>query len=327
MKFLIAGFGSIGRRHFQNLLHLGETDVIFYRTHKGNLEDQELVEYPVETDLNDALKHEPDGVIISNPTALHLDVALPAARQGSHLLIEKPISHSMDDVDNLRKIVQKNQVRVFMGFQFRFHPGLQKIKRITEEGKIGKPLSVRAHWGEYLPDWHPWEDYRMSYSARRDLGGGVILTLCHPIDYFRWIFGEVKEINSIVGYQSSLDIDVEDTAEIGLRFKSGVIGSVHLNYTQKPPRHSMEIVGTSGSLRWDYYRNKVELFQFDVVEKSEINSWQTIYSDQGFERNQLFTAEMEHFIEVVNGESSPVCGLEDGIRVLELALEAKNSSI
>lgn len=322
MKFLIAGYGSIGKRHFENLLHLGESDIVFYRTHNSNLQTQELVDFPVETNLHDALRHNPDAVVISNPTALHLDIAIPSARRGCHLLIEKPLSHTMDDVDTLRKIVDNKHVQVLMGFQFRFHPALKKINRIIWEGEIGKPLSVRAHWGEYLPDWHPWEDYRKSYSARRDLGGGVILTLCHPIDYLRWLFGEIKEITSIVGYQSDLEIEVEDTAEIGFRFESGVIGSVHLNYTQKPPRHSLEIVGTSGTLRWDYYHNEVKLFPFDD-ERTEKNEWQVILSDRGFERNHLFIDEMKHFIEVVNGESSPVCGLEDGIRVLEIALQAR----
>lgn len=322
MKFLIAGFGSIGKRHFENLLHLGESDIVFYRTHKSSLQTQELGDFPVETDLHDALRHNPDAVVISNPTALHLDIAIPSARRGCHLLIEKPLSHTMDNVDTLRKIVDNKHVQVLMGFQFRFHPALKKIKSIIWEGEIGKPLSVRAHWGEYLPDWHPWEDYRKSYSARRDLGGGVILTLCHPIDYLRWLFGEIKEITSIVGYQSDLEIEVEDTAEIGFRFESGVIGSVHLNYTQIPPRHSLEIVGTSGTLRWDYYHNEVKLFPFDD-ERTEKNEWQIILSDREFERNQLFLDEMKHFIEVVNGEASPVCRLEDGIRVLEIALQAR----
>ena len=82
-------------------------------------------------------------------------------------------------MDELQRILLKQDKQALVGFQFRFHPGLQQVKRLLEEGAIGRPFSVRAHWGEYLPGWHPWEDYRQGYSARPDLGGGVVLTLCH----------------------------------------------------------------------------------------------------------------------------------------------------
>src|SRR5512140_1907619 len=93
MKFLIAGYGSIGRRHMRNLLALGQKDILLYRTHRSTLTEEELAGFTVETDLRAALDYHPDAVIISNPTALHLDVAIPAARQGCHILMEKPVAH------------------------------------------------------------------------------------------------------------------------------------------------------------------------------------------------------------------------------------------
>ena len=185
MKILIAGLGSIGRRHFHNLLALGERDLLLYRTHRSTMPDEELQGFPVETDLGAALAHKPDAVIVSNPTSLHLDVAIPAARAGCCLFLEKPVSDSMERVHDLQAAVEDSGRQAFVGFQFRFHPGLREAKQLLEQGVIGRVLSVRAHWGAYLPGWHPWEDYRQGYSARSDLGGGVILTLCHPLDYLR----------------------------------------------------------------------------------------------------------------------------------------------
>jgi predicted dehydrogenase len=98
----------------------------------------------------------------------------------------------MAHIDELEAQVQRNGVKVLVGFQFRFHPGLRQVKKLLDEAAIGEPLSVRAHWGEYLPNWHPWEDYKLGYAARPELGGGVILTLSHPLDYLRWLFGEVE---------------------------------------------------------------------------------------------------------------------------------------
>jgi len=309
MKFLIAGYGSIGRRHFRNLRHLGQDNILFYRTHKSSLEDDALKEYIVENDLREALSHHPDAVIISNPTSLHLDVALLAAEAGCSILIEKPLSDSMDQVQEFISTVERQEVKVLLGFQFRFHPSLQKIDRLLNEGKIGKVLSVRAHWGEYLPDWHPWEDYRQGYSARKDLGGGVILTLSHPIDYLRWLIGEIEEVYCRTASHSSLNIEVEDTAEISLAFRNGAIGSVHLNYTQQPPSHWLEIIGNQGTIRWDYYRGAVQLFH------ASEGSWETFPVREDFQRNNLFLLEMDHFLNVLMGNSEPVCSLHDGVRV------------
>ena len=319
MKFLIAGLGSIGRRHLDNLLTLGQKDILLYRTHLSTLPDADTYDFPAETDLQAALDHNPDAVIVSNPTALHLDVAIPSAEAGCHLFLEKPISNSMDRIDVLRKAVKREGGQVFTGFQFRFHPGLQLIKRSLNEGVIGIPLSVHAHWGEYLPDWHPWEDYRSGYSARPDLGGGVILTLCHPLDYLRWMLGEVSELWAFTGQLSDMEIQVEDVAEIGLKFANGVLGSIHLDFFQHPPSHYLEIIGTSGTIKWNKSDGVVRVYQ------TECGEWQEFNPPVGFERNDIFMAEMRHFISVLKGESSPLCTLEDGVSALVLALAAHES--
>jgi predicted dehydrogenase len=315
MKFLIAGLGSIGRRHLRNLLALGERDILLYRTHSSTLPEEELAGFLVETDLEDALSHHPDAVIVSNPTALHLQVAIPAARAGCHLLLEKPVSHSRESIDELLNAVQRFGVQVLVGYQFRQHPGLQRVHRLLAEGKIGRVLSAHAHWGEYLPSWHPWEDYRQGYSARTELGGGVILTLSHPLDYLRWLLGNVETLWAFTGKQGELGLDVEDTAEIGLMFANSALGSLHLNYYQSPPIHYLEINGSHGSLRWDNSDGSVHL----TLDKGTMDRYEL---ESGFTRNDLFLAEMRHFIDVVNGEAQPVCSLEDGCQALDLALAA-----
>jgi predicted dehydrogenase len=329
MKFLIAGFGSIGRRHFRNLLALGERDILFYRSKQSTLADDELANFVVETDLQAALAHQPEAVIISNPTALHLDVAIPAAEQGCHLFLEKPISHNLDRIDELQAALQKDGGRVLVGFQFRFHPGLELIFQIVKASlnplpttlapSIGRPISARAHWGEYLPNWHPWEDYRQGYSARQDLGGGVVLTLCHPLDYLRWLFGDVQKLWAFTAQSSDLELPVEDTAEIGLRFKNGMTGTVHLDYCQQPASHRLEIIGTQGTIRWDNADG--------IVKISNGQAWQEFPPPENFDRNDLFRSQMQHFVEVVNGTVDPICSLNDGIKALELALAVHESSL
>jgi YrbI family 3-deoxy-D-manno-octulosonate 8-phosphate phosphatase len=322
MKFLIAGLGSIGRRHLRNLVALGEQDILLYRTRQSTLPDQELFGYPVETDLTAALAHHPDAVIVANPTSLHLDIAIPAARAGCHILLEKPISHSFDRLPELEAAARESRVKVLVGFQFRFHPTLRQIAALLDEGAIGRPLSARANWGEYLPAWHPWEDYRQSYSARADLGGGVILTLSHPLDYLRWFFGEVESLWAFTSQQSELQLSVEDNAEIGLHFKSGLLATVHLDYNQRPPVHNLEIVGSQGTLKWDNSDGCTYLFRASKPEAG----WQVLTPPGGFERNHLFLAEMSHFLDLIKTHAQPVCSLEDGVQALRLALAAMQSS-
>lgn len=320
MKFLIAGYGSIGRRHMQNLLTLGEHDIVLYRSNLSTLPTDELAGYPVETDLRAALAHRPDAVIISNPTALHLDVAIPAAESGAHLLIEKPISHSLRRIPDLERALRHGGGLALTGFQFRWHPTLKLARQILDDGVIGNVVSVRANWGEYMPGWHPWEDYRKSYSARPELGGGVVLTLCHPFDYLRWLSGEVKSLYAMTSRRGGLDLEVEDTAEISLRFASGTLGSLHLDYVRRPGAHRLEFVGSQGTLTWDNDGGILRLY------RAGDRTWEQYTPPEVFERNDLFLAEMRHFLDVIRGEAQPVCTLDDGIQALKLALAAYESA-
>lgn len=331
MKFLIAGLGSIGRRHFRNLVALGERDIVLLRTRKATLPDDELAGYPVETDLKEALKkHKPGAVIVANPTSMHVETAIPAAEAGCSILLEKPVSHSLDGLDALQNIASKSGSRILVGFQFRYHPTLNKARELIQAGELGKVLTAHVHWGEYLPQWHPWEDYRQSYAARAELGGGVIVTLTHPLDYLRYMLGNIAALSSFNGHVSSLDVNVEDMAEISLKFTSGAIGGVHLNYVQRPPVHRMEIAGTRGTLRWDNADSVLRLEQMPA----EFGSYRdnppaavltTFNPPDGFERNQLFISQTRHFIEVANGKAEPVCTLNDGLQALKMALAAYES--
>ena len=313
MKYLIAGLGSIGRRHMRNLLALGETDIVLLRSHRATLPEDDLAGYPVETSLTEALhKHAPQAVIVANPTALHLNVAIPAAEAGCAILLEKPISSSTDGLDRLKAAVEQGGAKVLVAFQFRFHPSLLAARQFISDGAIGRVVSAHVHFGEYLPAWHPWEDYRKGYAARADLGGGVLLTQCHSLDYLPWLVGRVEAAWGLVGKLSDLEVDVDDTAEIGLRFRGGALGSIHLDYNQQPPSHHFDVIGTQGTLRCDMAEGTVNLFR--AAEKA----WETYALPAGWERNVMFLDEMQHFVRVVRGEEQPACPLEDGIRVMQL---------
>ncbi len=320
MKFVIAGLGSIGRRHLRNLVSLGEKDIILYRTHNSTMPEEDLAGFDVVTDYQQALAARPDAVIVSNPTALHLDIAIPAANQGIHLLLEKPVSHSMERIHELTASIEQNNVKTLVGFQYRFHPTMGKLREILLSGEIGTPVSCRAHWGEYLPNWHPWEDYRKSYAARPDLGGGVTLTLCHPFDYLRWILGDIDSLWAFTGASSELPIGAESIAEIGVKFVNGVVGSVHLDYLQQPGSHTLMIQGTKGQMNWDNATGELRLFQ------NSKNEWTSFLPPAGFERNDLFISEMSAFLSLLRGDGISPCTLEDGVAALKIVMAVHKSA-
>ena len=307
MKFLIVGFGSIGRRHMRNLIALGQKDIILLRSHKSTLPEDEIKDIPVETDIDAALAHRPDGVIIANPTALHLDAAIPAAKAGCAVFMEKPVTDSFSRIPELREALKINGGRFQMGFQFRFHPGLLRCSELIDAGSIGKSLSFRAEWGEYLPGWHPWEDYRKSYSARKDLGGGVLLTLSHPLDYVRWLFGDPQWIWGLNGKISDLEIDTDDIAEIGMSMTGGMTGTIHLDYYSRPAKNRLEVTGSDGCLFCDNLDGTVILHTAD-------GKTETFIPEPAYDRNDMFINEMRRFIDVTAGTAEPSCTLDDGIK-------------
>ena len=188
--------------------------------------------------------------------------------------------------------------KVLVAFQFRYHPGLVRAKQLITDGEIGRIVSAHVHFGEYLPDWHPWEDYRQGYAARADMGGGVVLTQCHSLDYLPWLVGkEVEAVWGFTGKVSDLEVDVEDTAKIGLRFEGGALGSLHLDYNRQPPVHTFDIVGTKGSIKWDLVDGVTHVYRADMKE------WESYPMPDDWERNVMFMEQMKHFVSVVRGET------------------------
>ncbi|HJN62249.1 MAG TPA: Gfo/Idh/MocA family oxidoreductase, partial [Candidatus Parcubacteria bacterium] len=211
MKFLIIGYGSIGKRHANNLKFIlkSERDIIIYRQ-PGEKKVPGLKTF---FNLKDALSEKPNAVVIATPTNSHIPIALKCAKAGTHLFIEKPVSNNLKDIKKLTKLIKRNNLITMIGCCLRFHPGLKHTKDLIAEKTIGKIISVIAQAGQYLPDWRAGVKYQNTYSAKKSLGGGVVLDLIHELDYLYWLFGEVKSVFAFTGKSSNLTIDTEDIAD------------------------------------------------------------------------------------------------------------------
>lgn len=321
MKFLVVGCGSIGIRHIKNLKFLGYDDIIAYRTSKKN---KELIENKLKVrtfyDYEDALDECPDVVLVTNPTSLHIPTALRAIENDCHLFIEKPLSHSLNNVDKLLKKCRKGNKKIIIGNNLRFNPCLKYIKSLVDNGEIGNVVSIRSQVGQYLPDWHAWEDYREGYYGRKDLGGGPILTLIHELDYPYWFLGDVSSVFCFSDKLTDLEITTDDIAEILMKFKNNAIGEVHMDYIQRYPTRSCHIIGDKGTIFWDDTKNEVNFFTI------KNKKWIKYKLPKSYDKNQMYINEMKNVIKSINNEEKPMSNGEEGKKVLKIALATMESS-
>jgi predicted dehydrogenase len=322
VKALVVGLGSAGRRHARNWAALGLGELLICRQTDTPQPEPLGVEARLFTDLSQALAEKPDVTIVTNPTSLHVATARAAVAEGAHVLVEKPVGHSADGVAALLQEADEQGVKVAAGYTLRFHPGLQRLRELLFRGAIGKALTAHAEMGEYLPGWHPWEDYRASYSARRELGGGPILTFSHELDSICWLFGAPTAVTCRARNVSSLAIDTEDTADLILEYPGGPAVTVHVDYLRQPPRRFLEVVGGEGVLRWEYDENRL------LVYSAATRQWRTELGDPSFERNDMFLNELRTFVDWTQGAQRPetLADGQQGAGILLIALAALRSA-
>lgn len=312
MRVLFTGLGSIGMRHLRLLREAdGSFDIHAYRS--GSSDRETPSEVTSHDDLETALSFGPDFVFVTNPTAMHVETALICARNGCHLFLEKPLSHTMEGVDELLRECNERNLITYIGCQLRFHPVIQRIKSAIDDEELGSIRSFQVYAGSYLPEWRPDRDYRETYSADPELGGGVVLDLIHEIDYTYWLFGDVDSVKAWTGAVSDLGIDTEDLAEIIFEMESGAVGTVHLDYYRPVERRTIEIVGADGVLNGNLVDGSVTIMRDDSVEEE-------IYK---FERDDLFRKQLDIFLSHVQSGTPCKNDLREGKNVLRLALEAK----
>ena len=335
MKILMVGLGGIGQRHVRNLRAvLGErAEFLAYRVRRllhvvtpaleGDANRNVEREYGMRVfdTLDSALAAGPQAAFICNPSSMHVPAALACVRAGCDVFLEKPVSSSLDGVAELMEAASSLQRIAMVGYQLRFHPCFQALQEIVRRGLLGRLLAVRAHVGEYLPGWHPYEDYRRMYASRAELGGGVILSQIHEFDYLYALFGEPGRVFCLGCHASRLEIDVEDIASTLMECcVEGRLLPVHLqqDYLQRPASRGCEVIGDRGKAIMNL--SALSLIRYDGDGKvAESRSW------EGFDRNQLFLDQTRHFLECLETRRRPVVDLADGVCSLRTALAAKES--
>ncbi len=328
MRILIAGLGAVGQRHARNLRALrgdgvellafrqrGKRHVVTAGLQRDDSLDVEK-EYGIESfvSLDAALAREPDAVFVCTTTDRHLEIAQRAADAGCHLFIEKPLALSLEGVEQLRATVLRNGLVAMIGCQWRFHPCVRRLFQLIDVGLFGKIQSAEIDYAEYLPDWHKYEDYRTTWPARAEMGGGVVLAHIHDYDIAHWLFGAARRVTATGGKLSELELKVEDTVDATIVAKLATV-RVRQTFASREVRRRITVTGQRHVATVDLVTGT---FRTDPPLASPMDR-------PDYDRNLMFLAEVTHFLAAVEGRETPAVPLSDGIAVLRTALAVKQS--
>jgi len=321
MKILVMGCGSIGKRHIENLLYLRVGKILVFDVDEKKLNEISKISSTIKTStsLNSMWREKPDAVFVAVPTGLHIKYAIAAAKRRCHLFIEKPLSNDMEGVNELVRITESNKLTVFVGYNYRFNDCLIQLKRLIEHNAIGNIISGRVQFGSYLPERHPWEDYRLGYGAKKSLGGGVILdVLSHHLDAFIFLLGKPKEVFCYADKRSKLEIDVEDMSEALMKFPGGEVVSFHADFIQRPHSHTLELIGEKGMILCDFPGNTLKYYD---VRKSK---WVIIPKLQN--HNITYIEELKHFFVCIKKKTLPPVDIFLAKEELNILMKIKKSA-
>ncbi len=316
IKVLVIGLGSIGQRHAKALLKLGVQHVAALRTGKGTkLIDGKLSGNIVMfNDESEAFGWNPTHLIISNPTGLHKHFIDKAIEKGIPFFVEKPVSGKLEEVELYKN---ERNIRGSVGYNLRFHGMFQFIKKCIDSRQYGNTITARLHVGQYLPDWHPYEDYRSAYYAREEYGGGAIRTLSHEIDLGQYFFGNIQSVSAKVIKVSDLKIDVDDMADIYCTTETCPHVNIHMNFLEPELIREGVVYFDQGLLKYNYLKSEV-LFIGNKNKTPEV-----IYSEKE-DYDVQYELQMKEFI--FANQQVLACSFSEGIKILEVIEKCEESN-
>lgn len=320
-NFVVTGGGSIGKRHLKNLLELEVNKENIYVLEPRDDRIKEINKLGIKNclkNINDFKNLDIHAAIICSPTSYHIDQGIFFANKGANLMIEKPLSKDLNNIEELERVVKEKKLITFIAYIFRFSSSIKFLKKILDEKIIGNVFFVRGEFSEYLPDWHPYEEYNSFYMAEKKLGGGSILDQSHIMDLIHHLFGDFKSVMAHNTKIGNLDIQADDIAEMIVELKNGILASIHTDILGRQHNKSLEIKGTDGNISWDFYKNSISIY--DAKTK-------TTKVEENFDKdfNKVYIEEMKYFINCCETRQEAHPNLKIGIDTMKLILSSEES--
>lgn len=321
MKFLVVGLGSMGKRRVRNLQALGHAALAGFDPRKDRREEASF-KYGIETydSFEAALAHfGPDVLIISTGPGQHMDYAMPAAGKGLHCFIEASVVDG-DRIAQLCDLIRSSKVVVVPSCTMRYYPGPIKIRELIRAGKIGKPLSFNYLTGQYLPDWHPWENIRDFYVSKRETGGGREI-VSFELTWINEIFGDPQPLACVKDKLSDMDADIDDIYLCLLRYPEGMLANLTVEVISRPKAtRELHILGSEGRLVFSSEENCVRYIRVGEDDWSRTNLGSGTIEAGYINPEEPYISEMADFVKAVEAADRHVFPntLERDVQVLEL---------
>jgi len=318
-RIAIVGLGSIGKRHLRLIKEIRPNiEVTLIRSGVGPYSPEEDMVERVVFSIDEALKYGIDAAIISSPAPFHVEQSIRLLKAGVHLLIEKPLSDRLDNLDNLVRVANESNTKVMVGYVLRYDPAAIEFKKMIESDEIGALMHINIECGSYLPDWRPGHDYKKTVSALSNLGGGVLNELSHELDYFHWFFGKPTFVFSRLKNSKTLEIDVEDQADMLFTTNSDISAVMQIDFNRRHPVRICTLQTTKGELIWNAGEKSVEWSPSSGKTKKEIFD---------FNRDYIYKEQLEHFIDCVENNIQPMVTLHDGVVVVKMIDSIRKSNL
>ncbi len=337
MNILFLGLGSIGQRHLRNVYKINKKTNFFAirkkyftplltnknQSIRGDIEKKYKIK--VFKSLKDFKREKINinAAFVCTPSKFHIDETIWLMKNNINVFVEKPLGSSLKNIQILKKLIaSKPKILNMMGYQLKFNPIILKLKKILEKKIIGDVYNIFISHGEHIDDFHPYEGYINSYAARKELGGGVVLSQIHEIDYLIFLFEKykIKIVNSITSYLSDLKLNVEDNSVSNLLLLKGkkkTLCTVYLNYFERPKRRQLLLIGKKGKIECDLNQGKIKIFKNRKIKEFNFK----------FDRNDIFIKQVKYFLERVknNKKIENKYNVVNGIKSLQLALKLKSN--
>ena len=308
-KIAFVGLGSIATRHLKNvhtyLVSQGASCTVdLYRSSLERPLADELQPLVNNTYLyaeNLPAERQYDVVFVTNPTSMHYETVEKFAAHTKSFFIEKPVFDSTTVDEKIFETIKG--IPSYVACPLHYNAVLQYVKQNVNPVEV---ICARAMSSSYLPDWRPGQDYRKTYSAHKDMGGGVSIDLIHEWDYLTWLFGMPTEYHSMINKVSNLEIDSDDLAiYIGKNDKTTF--ELHLDYFGRQAQRTLDLLTVDDTIHCDLIAGTVNY----------LKSGKTIKMES--ERNAFQMAEIEHFFEIINNKTIHDSTPEHAYQVLKIA--------
>lgn len=312
---LVIGVGSIGHRHLRCFQQTGRVQLSICETNTA-LAQQIAAQYGIErtyTNLDAAIAGGFDAAVITTPAHLHVPMAIKLAEAGMHLLIEKPLSTSLEGVERLTAVVHQRPIVTAVAYVLRANPVLQAMRSAVLAGRFGEPVQLVFTGGQHFPFFRP--AYRDIYYRDRATGGGAIQdALTHTLNMAEWIIGPADRVLADAAHQVLEGVEVEDTVHL-LSRHGPVMASFALNQHQAPNESTITVVCRNGTVRYEAHVNRWRW-------TNQPNEPWHDECGEPLERDTLFVRQAESFLDAIDGRGEPLCSLAEGIQTLRVNLAA-----